>query len=195
MTSYNMLTDPELAVLLRNGNEAAFKVVYQTYWDKMLAVAGKRLGNLDEAEEAIQDIFLNLWKRREKFELRVNFEHYFAVAVKFEVINRLAKRSREQHRNNAFAQQNTGQFEPLQMRLDLEVLRKQLETTISSLPPKCQLVFRMSRESDFTNKKIATYLNISEKAVEKHVTTALKLLKSKFGPLLSVILYLITISK
>ncbi|WP_316825451.1 RNA polymerase sigma-70 factor [Pedobacter miscanthi] len=180
---YTTQTDMELAALLQTGDEGAFKMIYQKYWDKLLVVAGKRLGNIDEAEEAIQEIFLNLWKRKERFELKVGFDNYFAVAVKFEVINRLAKRSRELQRNSAFVQENPSYAETMHIAFDLETLQRQLENTISSLPPKCQLIFRMSRETDFTNKKIAEQLNISEKAVEKHVTHALKVLKSKFGPL------------
>lgn len=191
MITYAKLADMELAALLQAGDEAAFKVIYQKYWDKLLVVAGRRLGDIDEAEEALQDIFLNLWKRRDKFHLKVSFDHYFAVAVKFEVINRLAKRSREQQRNNAFAQEHAAHHEILPIRFDLATLQKQLEDTISALPPKCQLIFRMSRETDFTNKKIAERLHISEKTVEKHVTHALKLLKSRFGPLFSIAIALL----
>jgi RNA polymerase sigma-70 factor (family 1) len=183
MITYSKLEDMELAALLQTGDENAFKMIYKKYWDKLLVVAGRRLGNVAEAEETLQDIFLNLWKRRATFTLQVSFDHYFAVAVKFEVINRLAKRSREQQRNDTFAQQIFADHESPQMRLDLETLQKQLEQTISALPPKCQLIFRMSRETDLTNQKIAEKLNISEKAVEKQVTIALKALKSRFGHL------------
>lgn len=178
----------ELADLLRAGDAAAFKVIYQKYWDKLLVIAGKRLNDIGDAEEAIQDIFLNLWKRRESFRLKVGFDNYFAVAVKFEIINRLAKRARESRRNNAFAEKISGQQESPVVRFDLKTLQKQLEHTISSLPPKCQLIFRMSRENDYTNKKIAAELNISEKAVEKHITYALKLLKARFGSFLTLLL-------
>ena len=190
MIPYTKLTDLELADLLRSGDEVAFKVIYQKYWDKLLVIAGRRLGDINEAEEVLQDIFLNFWKRKEKLELKISFDHYFAVAVKFEIINRLAKRSREQKRNNALVQHNSELHESLPVRFDLDLLQQQLESTISSLPPKCQLIFRLSRETDLTNKKIAEQLSISEKAVEKQVTHALKLLKSKFGPLLAVALSL-----
>lgn len=191
MITYTKLDDMELAALLKTGDEGAFKVIYQKYWDKLLVVAGRRLGNVNEAEETLQDIFLNLWKRREKFQLQVSFDHYFAVAVKFEIINRLARRSKEQQRNNAYAQQSSAEHESPYIRFDLERLQKEVEHTINSLPPKCQLVFRMSRETDLTNQKIAQTLNISEKAVEKHVTTALKTLKSRFGHLFVIAIVLI----
>ena len=189
-------TDIELAALLQAGDEGAFKVIYQKYWDKLLVIAGRRLGDVEEAEEAVQEIFLNLWKRKERFELKIGFDNYFAVAVKFEVFNRLAKRSREKQGNTAFANVNPKHSEPDHLAFELETLKRQLESTISALPPKCQLIFRMSRETDLTNKKIAENLNISEKAVEKHITHALKLLKSRFGPLfVFVILILPTLKK
>jgi len=74
MIKYSAATDMELADLLRAGDDVAFKVIYQKYWDKLLVVAGRRLSDIDEAEEAIQDIFLNLWKRRESFHLKVGFD-------------------------------------------------------------------------------------------------------------------------
>jgi len=189
MTPYIKFTDNELATLLSTGDEIAFKVIYQKYWDKLIAIAGKRLEDIIEAEEIVQDIFLNLWRRKANFELKQTFDHYFAVAVKFEIINRLAKRARERERNKLFSQGLVEGFEPM-MPLDLRILQKQLEETISSLPPKCQLVFRMSRESGLNNKKIAEQLNISEKAVEKHITQALKKLKSRFGILLPIVILL-----
>lgn len=176
------ISDNELATLLSRGDEIAFKVLYQKYWDKLIAIAGKRLGNVVDAEELVQDIFLNLWRRKHHLELKQTFDQYFAVAVKFEIINRLAKRAREQQRDERMSQELVG-YTHMPMQLDLELLQKQVEATVNALPPKCQLVFRMSREGGMSNRKIAEQLDISEKAVEKHITQALKKLRSRFGVL------------
>lgn len=188
MRDYNTYSDQELATFLRSGDAAAFKVVYKKYWDKLLVVAGKRLGDLQEAEEVLQDIFLNLWSRRADLNLRLSFDHYFAVAVKFQIINRRAKRSRESERNNAFAVGITSSVQPVAVQFDLEILQTQLQDSINTLPRKCQLVFKMSRQQELSNKEIASELNISEKAVEKHITSAIKLLRARFGNLLPLLL-------
>jgi len=86
MKDYCRYSDQELSAFLRAGDDAAFNAIYKKYWDKLLVVAGKRLGDFQEAEEVMQDIFLNLWLRREDFSLRISFDNYFAVAVKFQVI-------------------------------------------------------------------------------------------------------------
>ena len=194
MTGYVTLSDQELADLLRNGNETVFKIIYDRYWSKLYFVASKRLNDPDEAEEAVQDIFLDLWKNRESFHLKVNFENYLAVAVKFQIIKRRAKRLRR-----SVIEQQLGTEAELEhfqrqqydwSQYDLDELQQRLNTIIDTLPPTCKLVFTMSRDDQYTNKKIADELGISEKAVEKHVTTALKVLKTKLGLSLIFILFL-----
>ena len=191
MRDFSKYSDQELAALLRSGDTAAFKTIYKKYWDKLLVVAGKRLGDLQEAEEVLQDIFLNLWLKRADFQLRISFDNYFAVAVKFQIINRLAKRSRESIRNKAFAEGRIEVAEPVAVQFDLVLLKQQLNDTIGTLPRKCQLVFKMSREQELSNKEIARELDISEKTVEKHMTNALKTLRTRFGNLLPVLMLLI----
>ncbi|MFA4871109.1 MAG: RNA polymerase sigma-70 factor [Pedobacter sp.] len=191
MRDFSKYSDQELAALLRSGDTAAFKTIYKKYWDKLLVVAGKRLDDLQEAEEVLQDIFLNLWLKRADFQLRISFDNYFAVAVKFQIINRLAKRSRESIRNKAFAAGRVEATEPVAVQFDLALLKQQLNEAVSTLPGKCQLVFKMSREQELSNKEIATELDISEKTVEKHMTNALKTLRTRFGNLLPVLMLLI----
>lgn len=189
MANYTTYSDSELLALIKEEDEGAFYTVYKRYWDKLLVVAGKRLNDKDEAEAVLQDVFLNLWRRKNTLELRKGFDNYFSVAVKFEIINRLAKRAREENRNKELLH-HLDVSEEMTERFDLKALEKQLEHTISSLPPKCQLVFRLSREDGYTNKKIAEKLNISDKAVEKHITHALKILRSRFGSFVPLIILL-----
>ncbi len=157
----------------------------------MYAVARKRLNDPAEAEELVQDIFLRLWKNRETFELRTSFDQYLAVAVKFEVINRRAKRVKEQAALRQLSA--TAQVQkPAPVQVDMTALWRQLEQTVNSLPPQCKLVFKLSRQYEYTNKETATELNISVKAVEKHITYALKILRARFGNHYSAVLSLLT---
>lgn len=194
MASYATLSDQELADLLRQGNETVFKIIYDRFWSKLYFVASKRLNDPAEAEEAVQDIFLNLWKNRETFQLKVNFENYLAVAIKFQVIKRRAKRFKrsiiEQQLGTEAELENFQNQNYDWNQYDLEELQGRLSKIIDTLPPKCKLVFNMSRDENYTNKKIAAELGISEKAVEKHVTQALKVLKTKLGLSLIFILFL-----
>lgn len=190
MSAYSTYTDQQLTALLKQGDGIAFKQVYDTYWKKLFFVASKKLNDTAEAEEVVQDIFLNLWNRRTAFELKTSFEHYLAVAVKFEVYKHRAKRSRQENLATQLEAQYMGQENHDWNLYDLEVLKEELGRTVNSLPSKCRLIFTMSRKGDKTNKQIAAEMGISEKAVEKHVTTAKKVLKARFGDYLGFLLLL-----
>ena len=183
MPKYKSYSDEELAILLQSGDEVAFKVLYLKYWDRLFSIASKRLNDTIEAEEVVQDIFLNLWKRKSDFKLKAGFDNYFAIAVKFEVIKRRAKRLKRE----AISHRITTGHETIEAQnqdwhqYDFEQISKLLEKTINELPPKCRMVFELSRDDQYTNKKIAEALGISEKTVEKHITSALKVLNKKFG--------------
>jgi RNA polymerase sigma-70 factor (ECF subfamily) len=63
-----------------------------------------------------------------------------------------------------------------------------IKKAILELPKKCQLVFSLSRYSDKSNKEIAEELEISVKAVEKHISRALRELRIKLKPYMNSLL-------
>ena len=85
-------TDEELVLRLRLDDEQAFRLLYDRYWDKLLAHALWKLGAETEAEEVVQDAFIGLWRRRASLELKHSFFTYISAAVKYETLRRLASR-------------------------------------------------------------------------------------------------------
>ena len=71
--------------------------------------------------------------------------------------------------------------------LGFNELRDEIEKSVKALPEKCQLVFRMSREGDMSDKEIAQDLNISRKTVEAHISRALKLLRVSINQFLVIL--------
>src|SRR5690554_5115563 len=101
MSTYQNMSDQELLCLLKANNEAAFNEIYERYWSGVFLVARNRLSNDDDAEEIVQNIFCNLWRKRSLFVLNKSLKAYFSVAVKYEVINMVVQRIRE---NSLFEQ-------------------------------------------------------------------------------------------
>ena len=80
--------------------------------------------------------------------------------------------------------------DPLQSLLEKE-LEQKIEEIVADLPEKCQLVFKLSRKKNLQNKEIAEKLGISIKTVEKHITTALSVLRKEMTDYLIIVLPLI----
>ncbi|MCX2485784.1 RNA polymerase sigma factor [Pedobacter sp. MR2016-24] len=188
MHEYSRLTDFELADMLKKGEEKAFREIYNRYWDRAYIKSYKRINDALEAEEIVQDIFCNLWRKRDTFSLVKGFDNYFAGAVKFEVINRFAKQARQAKLKNqamsSFSEIDNSTINDI----DLKEFQHQLQQSILELPDKCGQVFRLKFEKDYTQQQIAEELQISEKTVEAHLSKARKLLKSKFGRLLNLLI-------
>ena len=80
---------------------------------------------------------------------------------------------------------------PFEMLL-LKDLEKELSVSIDALPPQSKKVFIYSRKHGLKNREIAELLNISEKAVEKHMTKALKKIRDHLKELdLLSVLYIL----
>ncbi|PTS94719.1 RNA polymerase sigma-70 factor, partial [Pedobacter sp. HMWF019] len=93
MSSYQTFTDVELADLFKTGDRTAFTVIYQRYWKKIFIIACKRIGDAHVAEEIVQEIFLNFWRKRHSFVITTGFQNYFAIAVKFEILDLMRKKA------------------------------------------------------------------------------------------------------
>nr|WP_262897889.1 MULTISPECIES: RNA polymerase sigma-70 factor [unclassified Pedobacter] len=160
--------------LLRQDDEQALSALYLRFWDKLLSVACHRLHEPEEAEEIVQDIFIKLWQRRDGLELTHSLATYLAVAVKYRVINFLDQRGRKRVKESRLPDLNS-QLQPSAEEYIFEnELRLRIEATVKSLPDKCQIVFRMSREDGLSNREISKELDIAEKTVEAHMSKALR---------------------
>ncbi|WP_342647933.1 RNA polymerase sigma-70 factor [Mucilaginibacter sp. CSA2-8R] len=177
----NNLPDHELALHLKEGSTSAFTVIYERYWKQLFVMASKRLGDEDEAEEIVQEIFLNLWRRRETFNLSTGFANYLSIAVKFEILDAMRKRAHVSKYSQELTNSFTEVDESLLKQLDMDELQQTLQLTIKALPEKCQLVYKLKYEQGYSQKQIASELNISEKTVEAHLSKARKVLRGKFG--------------
>lgn len=171
MNTYYSLNDSELLDLVKSNDRAAFTEIYNRYWEKMVMVAFVKLQSDFDAEEVVQDLFIDIWERRAGIQIRNSFHTYISGALKYKIYTFIAKRKRERNKlaqlNFADTCNNTEEW------LSYEALRDDLEKAVLELPEKCRLVFRLSREGGFSNREIAETLQVSKKAIEKHLTKAL----------------------
>jgi RNA polymerase sigma-70 factor (ECF subfamily) len=188
MNDFGTYEEKDLLYKLQSGNVTAFTTIYNQHWKKMFYLAGNKLQNLAEAEELVQDIFLDLWRRREELKITGSLSSYLSACVKYKVINVLAKRNQQEryslyssHQSRLLADNTTEE------RLRLEELQHELMNETEKLPAKCKMVFRLSREQGYSQKQIATRMGISEKTVESHLSKALRTLRIGLSQFISFI--------
>lgn len=176
MELFKKLSDEKLVELIAKNNNKAFRILYDRYWDRMLVKAFSLLQSHEMAEEVVQDAFISFWRRRQTLQLKYSFHTYIASIVKYEVMTKLANRDQLPLYIEDITFANPADHSTQQW-LDFEELEDRIQNTIHSLPDKCQLVFRLSREEGLTTKQISDTLHISPKTVEAHISKAIRTLR------------------
>jgi RNA polymerase sigma-70 factor (ECF subfamily) len=169
--------DNELLRKMAQGSETAFTEIFNLYWKLLFSVAANKLNNLADAEEVVQNVFADLWKRRAEIDIQQSLKSYLAAAVKFQVYSLLYKKHRQRHFEQSL-QQNSSATSHVEEQFDLKALQEKLQQTSARLPGRCRLVYELSRDAGLSNKEIARSLDISEKTVENQITKALKFLRT-----------------
>jgi RNA polymerase sigma-70 factor (ECF subfamily) len=177
MTAYGKHNDAALLVLLSRGDDKAFTEIYNRYWEKMLFVAGIKCRDLGIAEEIVQDIFLDLWRRRSELSVTGELEAYLAVSVKYRVINAQAKMKRALRYRSEAIGNSPEQVNPTEQWLSFQELKVRLSELVNKLPEKCRITYQLSKEEGLSQKEIAFRMNVSEKSVEANLARAMKSLR------------------
>lgn len=127
----------------------------------------------EEAEEVAEDVLVTLWRKRKTLTEINNVHVYALVIAKNLSLNIIQKKSK--YTTGSLDEIDVRYFfdssTPEQIIIDNE-LKKRLEKAIQSLPPKCQLVFKLAKENDLSYREIGEVLSISVKTVDAHLVAA-----------------------
>ncbi|MEC3878233.1 RNA polymerase sigma-70 factor [Parapedobacter sp. 10938] len=174
MSKNRAWSDEELIAALADSDQFAFTEIYERYWKKLLAISLRHTEDQTLAEEIVQEVFIALWNRRNQVVIR-SLDGYLATAIKFGALKSIYKARRHQEIEQTNVYHADQQLD--EEKIDARFLKEYVDGIIEQLPEKCKLVFRYSREEYKSNREIAQALSISEKAVEAHITRALRFLR------------------
>lgn len=163
--------------LLREGDPAAFKAIYDQYWDRLYKVAAEKVPYAENAEEIIQDIFVDLWERRELLVIG-DLEHYLFKAVKYKVLDYVRAQIVRRKHEDSVQQVTIISGDPdIEEELAYRELREAFHSGLNDLPEKTKEIFRLSRVEQFSVREISETLSVPERTVTYHITQALRILR------------------
>lgn len=187
-----MQTTPDETLIgeIRIGNEAVLETVFRQYYALLCQYARPILGDADEAEEVVQNVFLTIWERRESLLITTSLRAYLYRAVHNRCLNRLHQQSVQAgHRQQAATELYADVSSPTQSLLADE-LSTRLHRAIGRLPEQCRRAFELSRFDELSYKEIADRLGIATKTVENQIGKALRILRTELSDYLPLLLLL-----
>ena len=171
---------PEQLLLQRSseGDAAAFHELYQLHKSDVFLMVNMRLPDIDDAKDVVQDIFVELWLKREMLLAIRDFKPYLYVLARNQVITAY-RRKHVQLRNEGllFEGLNTLDHSAEDNAIAKE-LYNQINLIVEALPETTRKCYHLSKNEGKRNQEIADLLNISEKTVRNNLSEALKRLKS-----------------
>ncbi|TXH20759.1 MAG: hypothetical protein E6Q95_05120, partial [Chitinophagaceae bacterium] len=74
--------DADLLERITNNDYSAFEMLYNRYWELVYNTAYKRLNDSGLCKDIVQDLFLDIWERRNSIQIE-NFPGYVNKATKY----------------------------------------------------------------------------------------------------------------
>lgn len=165
---------------LRRGDEAAFEAIFRAWYPGLVRASESLVRSRGVAEEIVQDVMLELWKRRESMERDSSPQAYLFRATRNRSLNHIRHERVERE-----GEQHITRPDPPEMLAHSLVVGDELavavKQAIAGLPERCREVFELSRVHGLKYSEIATVLGISIKTVEAQMGKALRILREELA--------------
>ena len=150
--------------------------LYKTHHKRMCNHALNIIGDMDAAQDIVQEVFVKVWKNMDEIEMGDYFKYYLLKATTSTSLNYLQKTKRFREIKEEVKQASPPKPEE-QDPAQLEELKRSIRSAIDRLPPKCKMVYILCRQEDMSYKEVAEHMDISIKTVENQMGIALKKLR------------------
>ncbi len=175
---------------LRQGDRKVFDALFRAYYAPLCNYACAMTdGDMDEAQDVVQEHFFKLWEKRETLVIAFSIKSYLYKMVYNACLNRIRHektKTKYKAHNAVFLTENPD------YQLDTtNEIQENVQRAIASLPEQCRHVFELNRFEELKYREIAEHLGISIKTVENHIGKALRLLREQLAEYITVLILLL----
>lgn len=167
---------------LKINSEKEFKDLFDRYYDELCRVVVSVVKDTAIAEDAVQEVFVNLWLRRHEISINTSFKGYLYKAVIFKGLDEIRKQKTKTNAHEDLKVLYPQSHNDVEARVTKKELNQAIETCLEKMPENMRVIFKLSRFGGLKNREIAEELNISIKTVESNMTKAFKLMHEQLKP-------------
>lgn len=174
------MDDRELLHKIRLGDEQAFDTLFRRFYSMLVGFTESLLRSRALAEDVVQDVLLEVWRRRETLELTEGWRSYLFRAARNRALNAL-RHARIAQNAEPFVRGPESMEASSPAELDAAELDREFQRVLWSLPTVEREVFEMSRRDGLKYAEIAGVLGVSVKTVEARMGRVLKVLRTQLA--------------
>ena len=179
--------------------ETRFEDIYLSYFSKMKYFAKEYVISEEDAENIVQDVFVELWENKEMLNMHMNLIAYLFTTIKNKCLNHLRHKlvvhetaSKLQEEYTISLRMNLDSLEAFDNNLFSDQdIEKIISRALDTLSEKCRTIFIMSKIEGKKQKEIAQELNISINTIETQMGIAYKKLRIELKDYFPILLFIL----
>lgn len=172
----NSQADVALIAACQQGDPRAIREVFELYKDRVFALCRHMAGNVEDAEDLTQEVFVSAFRNIGSFRAEAAFGTWIYRIATNQCLNRLRKKRPEVHSFDAAPPAPGPSPEDMVVRKELN---RRMEAAVAELPENLRAVFVLGTLEGMRYKEIAEILDCSEEAVKMRVHRARKRVRDR----------------
>jgi RNA polymerase sigma-70 factor (ECF subfamily) len=185
------LDDKIIVENLKKGDVLSFDNIFKKYNKKVYYFALSYLKNREEAQDVVQEVFLNLWRYRDQINGYYVFSKYLFKITYNTTCKRFRKLASDKKQLEEVVRNSILEDDSTNLEIEYNNLFETAKALIEKMPSCQKNIFLLSVNGKLTTEQIAQQLNISKKTVENYMSKVKTSLKKSFsdGRILSVLFF------
>lgn len=174
-----MLNELFILTKIKEGDIKAYEELFRRYYAPLCWYAAGITGQMEVAEEIVEELFYVLWKDREHLPVFQSVKSYLYRAVRNESIQYCEHQEvRDRYRELVLSVEASQVSDP-QAQMEYDELQELIRHTLEKLPSRRLQIFKMHRMEGKKYIEIALALSLSVKTIEAEMTKALRTLRKE----------------
>ena len=185
------LDDKIIVENLKKGDVLSFDHIFKKYNKKVYFFALSYLKNREEAQDIVQEVFMNLWKYRDQINEYYVFSKYLFKITYNTTCKRFRKQASDRKQLEEVVRNSILEDDSTNLDIEYNNLFETAKALIEKMPSCQKNIFLLSVNGKLTTEQIAQQLNISKKTVENYMSKVKTSLKKSFsdGRILSLLFF------
>lgn len=159
-----------------------FNSLFQSNYKLLYNYILKLSNDSDVAKDIVQEAYIKLWEKRHTINPQLSIENYLFKICHNEFLLYLRKRKKEISLLDSLKYEIA--YEIYETHHNEDSKRKLFRSILEKLPDRTKEAFILNKYENLKYKEVAIKMGVSVKTVEKHISKALKFLKSNVKSIL-----------
>lgn len=177
-------SDKFLIDQITGSNYAAFGELYNRHWKQLYKIAVSKTGDGENALDLVQELFIDIWQRRDAIKIEKSVDTYLISALFYKVFMHFRKKGLEEKhlKNYSYYLEQfengiaLGGFDD-HHEVEYARLIGMVADTIEQMPDKMREVFNLKHTQSLSIAEISEILGISTQTVKNQLSNAMMKLR------------------